>query len=380
MTWEEIVNRVSVESEKEVERILQNYPYVTKAAKRLRERKMTMIDDLGKYVDLTIKSVERLGGQAFVARDESEARNIIGELVGGDKTILFSKTNVSIELKLRKFLEEKGNEVWETDLGEFLLQITGGWPSHIITPALGIKREEAARAVSKIDPSISESSDVKEIVASVRNFLMTKYLKADVGITGANSVAADTGSVFLVENEGNIRIGSVLPQTHIVVTGIDKIVPSFMDAIDEVAVQAAYAGSFPPTYINVTSGPSSTEDIEQVKVSPATGPKKFFLVLVDNGRLEASKDKELRDALLCIRCGRCYFSCPVYKVLGKDWIGTISPYNGPMGVMWNYITNQNPWASSLCVHSGGCKEVCPMNIDIPTVIEHIKSIGSKRSR
>lgn len=377
MSWEEIVTKVSRESEMQVKEVIDTFPYLPHLAKSLRESKVKVINDMKRYIDVSMKNVEKLGGKAFFAKDANEAQRIIGELVGEEKTVVFSKTNVAIELKLREFLKERHNEVWETDLGEFLLQITDNWPSHIVTPALELTKEDAARAVSKIDSSINENSSINDIVASVRKFLMTKYLQADIAITGANAIAADTGSVLLVENEGNIRIDTVLPQTHIVVTGTDKIVPTILDAINEVLVQAGYAGSFPPTYINVTSGPSSTEDLEQVRVSPATGPKKFILILVDNGRLAASEEENLRDALLCIRCGRCYFSCPVYRVLGKNWVGTKSPYNGPMGVMWNYITNKDPWPASYCTHSGGCKEVCPMEIDIPSVIRYIKSISSK---
>ncbi len=165
---------------------------------------------------------------------------------------------------------------------------------------------------------------------------------------------------------------TVKPQVHIAITGVDKVVPTLPDALDEALVQAAYAGLYPPTYINVTAGPSSTADIEHKRVSPATGPKEFHLVLVDNGRFKASRDPELREALLCIRCGRCYFSCPTYRLLGRDWVGTKSPYNGPMGVMWNYITNGDPWPAFYCTHSGGCKQVCPMKINIPQVISHIR--------
>ncbi len=113
------------------------------------------------------------------------------------------------------------------------------------------------------------------------------------------------------------------------------------------------------------------------RVSPATGPKNFYLVLLDDGRLEASRDNELKEALLCIKCGRCYFSCPVYNSIGAEWISRESPYGGPTGVMWNYITNRDPWPSMYCVHSGGCGVVCPMNIDIPKVISSIKARATK---
>lgn len=380
MKWTDVADLVIRGNNREVEKILQDYPYIGDLANDLREKKMKVIENLPYYIDLTIRNVEKLGGHAYLAKDAAHARKIIGEIVGTKKTVVFAKSNVAYETGLREFLQETGNEAWETDLGEYLVQLQNGWPAHIVDPAIDLTREDAASVVSKIDNSINKDSKIEDIVAAVRKFLMGKYIKADVGITGANAVAADSGSVALVENEGNIRIDSVLPQTHIAVTGVDKIVPTLPDAINEIYVQSAYAGMFPPTYINVTSGPSSTGDIELKRVSPATGPKNFHLVLLDNGRINASRDEKIRDALLCIKCGRCYLACPVYRAIGKEWISTKSPYGGPTGVMWNYITNGDPWPASYCMHSGGCSVVCPMKIDIPTVIREIKSRGSRELR
>jgi len=378
LNWEQIVTSVSSDNEMKVQNILKEFPYLTDTAKHLRESKMKVLENIEKYIAQTMRSVETTGGTAYIAKDKEEARKIVGELVGENKNVVLSKSNVAYEIGLREYLQSKNNDVWETDLGEFLLQISDEWPAHIVVPALDMTKEDAGRAVHKIDPSINENSKVDDIVAAVRKFLMPKYVKSDIGITGANAVAADTGSIVLVENEGNIRMDTVMPQVHIAVTGVDKIVPTLKDAIDEALVQSAYAGLFPPTYINVTSGPSSTADIEEKRVSPATGPKSFTLILIDNGRIETSKDPDLKEALLCIKCGRCYFACPIYRVLGKEWVSTKSPYNGPTGVMWNYITNGDPWPAIYCIHSGGCKEVCPMDINIPEVIKEIKFIGSKR--
>ena len=377
MNWTDVADLVIKGNNREVEHVLKNYPYIPAIAEDLRKKKLQVLEDLPKYIQETMKNVEKLGGHAYLARDAEEARRIIGKIVGTKKTVVFSKSNVAYEIGLREFLQETGNDAWETDLGEYLVQLQNGWPAHIVAPAIDLTREDAATLVSRIDKNITKDSKIEDIVAAVRKFLMDKYLKADVGITGANAVAADSGSIALVENEGNIRIDSVLPQTHIAVTGIDKIVPTLPDALNEIYVQSAYAGLFPPTYINITSGPSSTGDIELKRVSPATGPKDFHLVLIDNGRLNASRDENIKEALLCIKCGRCYLACPVYRAIGKEWISTKSPYGGPTGVMWNYITNNDPWPASFCMHSGGCSEVCPMKIDIPTVIREIKSRGNR---
>jgi L-lactate dehydrogenase complex protein LldG len=377
MTWEQTIGPIAKGNNAEVERVLKQYPYIEEITKHLREQKMKVLDDLDTYIKMTVKSVESVRGEVHMARDKEEARKILGELTGQNKTIVFSKTNVAYEIGLREYLEKLNNEVWETDLGEFLVQISRSWPAHIVEPAIGMTLQQASEAVNKYDKTINKSSSIEEVVAGVRKFLMSKYLKADIGITGANAVAADSGSVVLVENEGNIRMDTVMPQTHIAITGIDKIVPTMRDAMDEAIVQAAYAGIFPPTYVNVTTGPSSTADIESHRVSPATGPKNFHLILIDDGRTEASKDPALKESLLCIKCGRCYFSCPTYRVMGTDWVSRASPYNGPTGVMWNYITNKDPWPASYCVHSGGCKVVCPMEINIPEVIREIRYRGSK---
>jgi len=378
MSWSRIAERLSEVGYVGVEKILEEHPYLREAAERLREQKLKVIDNLEEYVQQTIKSVERIGGHAHLARNAEEARRIVGEIVDEDKLIVFSKTNAAYEVGLREHLQALGKEVWETDLGEFLVQVSGGWPAHIVAPAIDMTRADAAQTLTKVVAGVDENSSVEQLVAAVRSFLMDKYLRAQVGITGANAVAADTGSVVLVENEGNIRVDTVLPPKHVVVVGVDKIVPTLRDALDEAMIQAAYAGLYPPTYVNVTSGPSSTADIEQTRITPATGPREFHMVLLDNGRLDASRRKDIREALLCIRCGRCYFTCPVYRVLGKKWVSRRSPYNGPMGVMWCYITTGDPTPAAYCTHSGNCREVCPMKINIPEIIRQIKHEATKQ--
>jgi L-lactate dehydrogenase complex protein LldG len=359
------------------DKILLDYPQIEEYAERLRRAKLNVLDNLEDYVKKTCESVEKSGGVPHLAKDKDEAREVIKEICGREGVVLFAKTNVALELGLRESLAEDGREVWETDIGEFLIQLAQENPSHIVMPALHLTKERIGTLLhDKLDASVSADSSYEELVASVRNFLFQKYVIAKVGITGANAVAADTGSVVLVENEGNIRMDTVLPRIHIAVTGIDKIVPTLEDAFLEAQVQSAYAGLYPPTYIDVTSGPSSTADIESRKVTPATGPGEFHVVLVDNGRSKANKDPELREALLCIKCGRCYFSCPVYMALGSDWVRP--PYGGPTGAMWATIVNGDTRPALLCTHSGGCKVVCPVKIDIPKVLEHIKWLNPKK--
>jgi len=375
--WTTALDRVIHNNIPRLDRVLASFPFLPEHAERLRQAKMNVIDRLDDFVSMTCESVQRSGGVPHVAKDRTEAQRIVNEVCGSTGMVIFSKTNVALELGLRESLSAAGHEVWETDLGEFLIQLAEEHPSHIVQPSLHLTKEQVGRLLhDKLDPSVSSESSYQELVACVRAFLFTKYTNAKVGITGANAVAADTGSVVLVENEGNIRMDTVMPSVHISVTGIDKIVPTLDDAFLEAQVQAAYAGLYPPMYINVTSGPSSTADIESKRVTPATGPKEFHLVLVDNGRRRAREDPELREALSCIRCGRCYFSCPIYWTVGSEW--SPPPYGGPMGAMWSAIVAEDTRPASLCTHSGGCKVVCPVKIDIPRVLEHLKWLNSKK--
>lgn len=357
--------------------ILREHPYIKDYADRLTQTKLRVLDRMDDYIKMTMEAVAKSGGTPHLAKDKAEAQAIVRGVCGTDGVVLFAKSNVALELELRESLAKAGHEVWETDLGEFLVQLSRGHPSHIVAPALHMTKESVGKLLhEQLDPSLSPDSTHEELVAAVRRFLFKKYVIAKVGITGANAVAASTGSVVLVENEGNIRMDTVVPSIHIAVTGVEKIVPRLEDAFLEALVQSAYAGLYPPTYINVTSGPSSTADIESRQVTPATGPKEFHLVLVDNGRRKAMGDPDLRDALLCIKCGRCYFTCPVYETLGSDWVKP--PYGGPMGAMWSAIVDDDTHPANLCTHSGGCKVVCPVQIDIPRVLEHLKWVDSHR--
>ena len=372
--WKIAIERALENNIPKVEEILEKYPYLRQKASELREVKLRVIDQLDSYIRQTVESVEATGARAYVAKDAAEARKILKQIVGRNKKIVMAKSNVAHEVGITGALEAEENEVSETDLGAYLIQISGDESSHIVFPSLHMTRENIGRMLNeKFHSGISENSTHEEIVAEVRRILRGKYMEADIGISGANAISADTGSVALIENEGNIRIDTVFPPVHIVITGIDKIVPTLGDAMTEVMVQSAYAGLYPPTYVNITSGPSSTADIELKRVTPATGPREVHVILLDNGRLEASRDQEMKEALLCIKCGRCYFSCPVYRILGKEW--GKQPYGGPTGAMWTAIVNRDYDTANYCTHSGGCREVCPVKIDIPKIIEHIKWIS-----
>lgn len=368
--WQIAIDRVVKNNLPRVAKILREHPYLEDLARKVREGKITVLNDLENYVQMTMEAVKRSGGNAYFAREPQEVREIAAKIVGKGKRIIMAKSMVAYEVGLRKFLQEVGNEVWETDLGELLIQLADEPPSHIIGPALHMTKERI-RVLMKEKLGVDPGERHEDIVKVARDFLRQKFLTADVGISGANAVAADTGSIVLVENEGNIRMTTVVPSIHVSVTGVEKILPTLEYAMAEAMVQAAYGGLYPPTYINVTSGPSSTGDVELKRVSPAHGPREFHLILLDNGRVEASKDPVLKEALLCVRCGRCHFHCPVYRVMGGKW--GVPPFTGPMGAMWSAIVYKDMRPSTMCAHSGGCREVCPMRINIPEVLEYLKS-------
>lgn len=373
MSWEEAVGRAVSHIVPRTYAVLEKYPYIRELARRVREAREEVIKNLDHYIEQFKRSVEAVGGKFYLASTAAEAVETAVKIVGEGKLVVMSKNNVATETGLRKRLEEAGNEVWETDLGEFLVQLAGDEPSHILAPAVHMTRERAAE-VMRARLGMAVEPDPVAVAARAREFLREKFVKADVGITGANALAADAGAVVLVENEGNIRMTTVMPPVHIVYDGVEKIVPTLIDAVLAASVQAAYAGLYPPTYINITAGPSSTADVEMYRVSPAQGPREYHVVLVDNGRRAAARDETLWQALLCIRCGRCHLHCPVYRAVGPQF--GIPPYTGPMGVMWTAVTrgiNEAGPHALKCVHAGNCEAVCPMGIKIPEVIQAIKA-------
>ncbi len=361
-------------------RVKESYPYVEDLRLRVLEAKKKALENIDYYIDQLARSLERNHGVLHIARDRDEAQSLLGDLVGSGKLVIFSKSIVAEELGLREYLESLGNQVWETDLGQLLIQLEHGKPMHTTAPAIHLTIEKAARLVrEKLGAELPSSPEPEDIVSAVRRFLREIYYKADVGISGANAVAADTGSIVLVENEGNIRLVTGYPPIHIAVTGIEKIVPSLNDAISYALVQAAYAGLFPPTYLNVISGPSNTADIEHRRVYGAHGPRELHLILIDNGRRQALLDPGLRDHLRCIRCGRCQWECPVWHHTANKWGGPT--YGGPMGVLWTAITlgkEAGAELSMLCLGCARCDEVCPMEIPLSSLIRGLKRVYSSK--
>lgn len=371
---QEALQRASTNNQVKVETLLWERPELVEAAARARRAKEGAIARLEELIDEAMRSLRMINAEPHYAETPGEAREAVARIVGTGKLVVMSKSMAAEEAGVREYLEELGNEVWETDLGQLLVQLEEGRPMHTIAPAVHMTRERALRLVNeKLGANLPPDAGIEEIAGAARRFLREKILRADVGISGANALAADTGALVLVENEGNIRLVTGVPPVHIAIVPVDKIVPTLMDAVSVAIAQAGYAGLYPPTYVNIIAGPSSTADIEQVRVWGAQGPRELHVVLLDNGRLKA-RSTPLRDQLRCIRCGRCQFECPVWVHTANTWGGPV--YGGPMGLNWTAITWSMEEASRLaflCLGCGRCDEACPVEIPLSRIIRWLKS-------
>ena len=353
------------------EEVIQKYPQTIDLAREVRKIKEKSIDELKNNIKIAKENLEENGIDVYFAKNGSEANKIIYNLIndlGG--VVVKSKSMTSEEIDLRGFLESKGIEVWETDLGEFIIQILNERPMHVITPAIHLTKE---RIVEILQKEINSSAyKIYEIVGDVRKFMREKFDNAKVGITGANVLAAETGSLILIENEGNIRLTSTLPEKHIAIVGVEKIVYGLSDALKVAEVTWRFAGYKMPSYVDIISTPSKTGDIEKVTVRRAHGAKEVHVVLLDNGRLKAAENDVLKEALYCLRCGACMYECQVYQNLSGYWGEN---YVGGIGIAWDYITkgliNEMAFCCLLC---GRCKEICPVNIDCAKINRWLRSL------
>lgn len=363
-----------------VTNVLKNYSMLAEIAEYVRSVREKVLENLEYYVDMAIKRISAAGAHAYFARDRDSALEIVDKIIGdGRKIIVKAKSMVTEELMLREHLIWRGHEVYETDIGEFLIQIANEKPMHVIVPALHLSRERIAGLLrTRLGLDINETTH-EGLVSYIRDFMKEKFIRADVGISGANAIAADTGSVFLVHNEGNISNVMMMPPVYIVIAGVEKIMPTFRDAMLQVMVQAGYAGLYPPTYINVITGVSSTADIEYHRVYGVHGAREMHVILYDGGRIRASKDQVLAEQLRCIKCGRCQISCPIWGICGNIWGGRV--YGGPMGVGWTAITEGMEAAEALswlCLLCNACKDLCPVKVDSGKISKSIRSRGIER--
>jgi L-lactate dehydrogenase complex protein LldG len=348
-------------------------PELEETRKDVRKIKEYSIEHMSDLVKEAMENIELSHGKTYLAKDASDARRITGKLVGKGKLVVKSKSLVSEEIHLNKALEAKGNKVYETDLGEFIIQLRGEKPTHIINPSVHVPKEEVAKTFSKL-LGRKVAADIPALVGVAREFLRDNFCNADVGITGANVVAANTGTMFIIENEGNARFVSNAPPVHICITGIDKVVPTLSDAFKVIQVLPPYAtGILMSAYVSMITSPSRTADIEKTLVYGAHGPKELHVIFVDNGRMDLFQDPIFREALYCLRCGGCMFECPVYKVVGGSFGHN---YFGGIGIIWSAFTEGEEsiaGAIDACTKCGKCKVVCPVDIDVPEMVEKLKT-------
>ena len=346
----------------------QLYPHVKEKAKQLRKVKEYSILHMEELAKEVKDRVEDLKGSCFIARTPEDAIKYIASLVKDGDIIVKSKSITSEELHLNQKLEEMGCRVYETDLGEFIIQQLGSKPMHILSPAIHIPREKVAELLSNL-LNKPVPPHIPTLVAEVRSYLRRMYFKADVGISGANAIAAETGTTFLIENEGNIRLATGLPRVHIVVAGMEKVVPTLQDGMLVVEVASRYANYKAPSYVSLISGPSKTGDIEKQITYGAHGPQEYHVVLLDNHRTEMARDPVYRQALYCLRCGGCLYECTIYP-LTAGYFGYL--YMGGIGAILTRFLIGGPENAApiayTCTLCGRCKIHCPMEIDVPEMI------------
>ena len=326
------------------------------------------IENLDYYLEEFQRNVEARGGKVVYCKDSTEVSDFVLSLAKerGARLIVKSKSMTTEEVDLNERLEHHGLESVETDLGEYILQLAHERPYHIVAPALHKTRYDVARIFTERLQVPDENVPEKQ-TAIARAVLREKFLAAEIGISGANFLVADSGAVVLVENEGNARLTTSAPKVHIAIAGIEKVIPRAQDLATFLKLLARSAtGQLLSVYTSFLSGARRAGEID--------GPEEFWVVLLDNGRTKLLPDRSKRQSLYCIRCGACLNTCPVYRKIGGHsfpWV-----YSGPIGAI---ITPQFmgvmhepalPFASSLC---GACGEVCPVKIDIPKVLLELRS-------
>ncbi|MBT4889048.1 MAG: iron-sulfur cluster-binding protein [Rhodospirillales bacterium] len=331
-----------------------------------RDIRAHVLDNLDVYLERFETKVIETGGMVHWARGGSDACSIIGDICKSvdAKTVTKSKSMIGEEIAINDYLEKNGVDPVETDLGEYIIQLRDEPPSHIIVPAVHLSKEQVAETFREKHtdlPADRVLDNPRILLDEARGKLREKFLSADVGLSGANMLVAETGSIALVTNEGNADLSVGLPRVHIVLASIEKVVPCMEDAWTLLRVLARSAtGQDLSVYTSFVTGPKRSDDLD--------GPEEFHVVLLDNGR-SSMLGSEFHDMLRCIKCGSCINHCPVYAKIGGHAYGWVYP--GPMGsvlspaLLGDVSANDLPNASTLC---GKCETVCPVRIPLPEML------------
>ncbi len=338
-------------------RLINEHPEILEYTNKLREIREESVGNW-ELLDEAIRSLERNNFNVFIAKDKEEALSYIEELVGDEKVVVKSKSNVTREIELEEFLGQRGIEVVDTDIGDRIIQILEESPSHPTGPASHLSAEMIAKAL-KSKYGFSVGTDAKSIVDVVRRDIEERMKDARVGISGANAVTRE-GAVVLLHNEGNIFEVITRPEKWVIVTGIDKIYPSVEDAIIAAKVQSAYAaGILLPSFVEIVSGITKTADVEKKLIPGVGNPKEVSIILLDNGRKRLIEGG-FKEMFYCIGCGNCVANCPSHAVHGEEFPG------GRFALLSALLGDKD--ALELCLTCGRCKKNCPLSIDIPSMI------------
>ncbi len=329
-----------------------------------RQLRAHTIANLGTYLDQFVAAASAAGVHVHFAEDAPAATRLVVDIAARNdvRRVVKGKSMVSEEIELNGALEQAGMRVVETDLGEYVIQLDGDVPSHIIAPIIHKTKEQVAETFRReLHATDAEVADIPQMTALARRMLRAEFLAADMGISGVNFGVAESGSLCLVENEGNGRLSTTTPRLHVALMGLERIVPTAADLAVMLRVLARSGTGQPLTvYTNVITGPRRPDDPD--------GPSELHVVLVDNGRSRMLRT-ELEEILSCIRCGACLNACPVYQEIGGHAYASVYP--GPVGAVYTPgAFGLGPWAdlpqaSSLC---GACRDACPVRIDIPRML------------
>ncbi|MCY0964559.1 LutB/LldF family L-lactate oxidation iron-sulfur protein [Parathalassolituus penaei] len=339
------------------------------------------LQDLPELLEMLEANLTRNGVQVHWAETADDACKIIHGIMeaGNAKTLVKGKSMVSEEIELNHYLEKKGIECLESDMGEYLVQLGNEAPSHIVMPVIHKNKRQIARlmhtrATTPDGEPVPYSEDVDDLIGNARAILREKFRNADAGLSGVNMAIAETGTLLLVENEGNGRMSTTVPPIHIAVTGIEKVVRSLTDVPELLTLLPRSAtGQLITTYVNMISGPRQPGELD--------GPQQVHLVLVDNGRSRMYNHPQLKPTLQCIRCGACMNHCPVYARVGGHAYG--STYPGPIGqVVTPQLGNAGGLAANgdminACSLNGACGEACPVRIPLPDLIRELRAEAAR---
>ncbi|MFQ6122605.1 MAG: LUD domain-containing protein, partial [Dehalococcoidales bacterium] len=354
-------------------RAMERFPHTVKLAEEVRQLKEDCVTRLDELVEKASTILEENGAKVHYGETADDALKLIGEIVGSAKIIVSGKTLTGEEIGLRHHLEGLGNEFWETDCAQLIQQLREERPMHYVYPSLHVTREQVAEVLTNL-LGREIPPDIPTEIRTIREFLRSKYFIADVGVSGCNVMGADTGSIFLLESEGNIRMSTTVPPVHIALVGIEKVVPTLHDAFKVAEVTWRYAGFTIPLYVSLISGPSGTTDIELSLIRGSSGPVELHVIFLDNGRSTLAKDPVLKEALYCIKCGACLLECPVFQ-LAAGYYGGHGYFGGLGAILTAYMGGGFDMAAPIaytCLRCGRCTEICPLSIDLSKLIPELR--------